>query len=125
MPEPNLLAGGHAKADAPVPPVVLHQDVPEGDAAQERPGRAVVKHAQAVRAGLPRVHKQIVQGPRLQPHILRHKLASGMHHTHPPIANRLLLPASCLDLLLDGRSPSRWKMTTRKHDNLQIGKALR
>ena len=72
MPEPNLLAGGHAEADAPVAPVVLHQDIPEGDAAQERAGCAVVEHAQAVRAGLARVHEQVVQRPRLQPHILRH-----------------------------------------------------
>ena len=77
MPEPDLLAGGHAEAHAPVPPVVLHQDVPEGDAAQERAGRAVVKHAQAVRPRLARVHEQVVQRPRLEPHILRHRLTSG------------------------------------------------
>ena len=104
MPEPNLLAGGHAEADAPVAPVVLHQDIPEGDAAQERAGCAVVEHAQAVRAGLARVHEKVIQRPRLQPHILRHRLASGTYRTHHPIANTfllMLLPAPCLGLLFD------------------------
>ena len=105
MPEPDLLAGGHAEAHPPVPPVVLHQDVPEGDTAQERAGRAVVKHAQAVRAGLPRVHEQVIERPRLQPHILQYWLASGTYHTYS-IAKTILLMiirTQCLGFLVGGR----------------------
>ena len=49
----------------------LHQHVAEGDAAQQRAGRAVVEDAQAVRARLPRVHEQVVQRPRAQVRVLR------------------------------------------------------
>ena len=121
MPEPNLLARGHAEAHPPVPPVILYQDIPEGDAAQERPGRAVVKHAQAVRAGLARVHEQIVQRPRLEPHILRHRLASGAHHTHPHCKQAIAHATSHIML----GSTSRWKMPTKKGNILQSGIARR
>lgn len=70
MADADLLAGSRPEADAAVAPVVLHEDVTERDAPQQRSGSPVVKHAKAVRARLARVHEQIVQRPRAQPHIL-------------------------------------------------------
>ena len=71
VPEADLLAGSRAKADAAVAPVVLHHDVTERDAAQQRARSPVVKHAQAVRACLTRVHEQVVQRARAQYHPLQ------------------------------------------------------
>ena len=90
----DVLAGRLAHAHAARAPVVLHQHVAEGDAAQQRAGRAVVEHAQAVRARLARVHEQVVQRAGPQVRVLRARPLSNRPGQYAPALPWLLTPAA-------------------------------